>query len=80
MQNNVMRQPIEFGGSAAIPTARKGVVKPFNEIGKFGGALDYPDGSPEMKNPQVNELLGDSNVGGADGTRTRVPRRDRPVF
>ena len=35
----------------------------------------------EMKKPlQINDLQGFSLFGGVDGTRTRDPRRDRPVF
>ncbi len=36
--------------------------------------------SPKRKTPSSVKLDGVRNFGGVDGTRTRDPRRDRPVF
>jgi hypothetical protein len=35
---------------------------------------------PGAKKPQADKLPGVLIFGGVDGTRTRDPRRDRPVF
>lgn len=70
----------DFNGVNDMPVTRRRVSICAAEPGGFEVCWTIREGNPEMKNPQVNELLGDSNVGGADGTRTRDPRRDRPVF
>ena len=46
---------------------------------KVLGKVDIPIWNAEMKKPPVFRLMA-SQFGGADGTRTRDPRRDRPVF
>ena len=39
------------------------------------------DSQQRLKNKKAHRIMGfDGVIGGVDGTRTRDPRRDRPVF
>ena len=56
----------DFNGVNDMPATRRRVSICAAEPGGFEVCWTIREGNPEMKNPQVNELLGDSNVGGVD--------------